>query len=332
MMKTNFVQFAFGSYTLHNRAILSVLSLASFYTFKEGEHIIIFTDSPNYYRSFLKDLPIHYVEIQNEDVKQMMGDDDLIHRVKIGIIEKATQLYPQHQILYTDSDTFFIQPVNLLLQNLSNSTSLMHCFEFKMNDVEDRSEEDITRCFSEMINQSNYIFKDKIVTVEARAFSSWNAGLIGLHPEHFHLLPFVYQLTDQWYAKMRHHGAEQFAFSYILEHYTQLLLGESYCYHYWPSVKKRITDELLKKELNENFKNKNLEQKLKWAVTLSKQLPQIYNTHYYTLQSNMALAFEERKYKKGYLKSFQNLFKKPQHSIEILKDTAYYTKKILFGI
>ena len=331
-MKTNFVQFAFGSYTLHNRAIFSVLSLANFYTFKEQEYIIIFTDSPNYYHSFLKDLPVHYVEIQEEDVKQMMGNDDLIHRVKIGIIEKATQLYPQHQILYTDSDTFFTNSVDTLLQKLSSSTSLMHSFEFRMGDVEDRSEKDITRRFSEMLNQSNYTFKDKTTTIEAKAFSSWNAGLIGLHPEHFHLLFLVYQLTDQWYAKVRHHGAEQFAFSYILEHHTQLLLGEAYCYHYWPPVKKRITDELLKKELNESFKNKNSEQKIEWAAKLSKQLPQIYNTHYYTLQSNMALAFEEKKYKKGYLMSFKNLVKNPQHGIEILKDTAYYTKKIFFGI
>ncbi|MCS6821307.1 MAG: hypothetical protein NZ551_05490 [Microscillaceae bacterium] len=328
-MKTNFIQFACGPVHLHKRAIFSVLSLAAFYELQPNERFIIFTDQPDYYKKFLANIPVEYIRVTQNDLKSMMGNDDLIHRVKIAIIEKATQLYPHHQIFYTDSDTFIISPLKPLLKQISPEVSLMHCFEFYMGNVPpDYSPKPITQDFSQMVKSNSFILNGEEITIPNADFSSWNAGLIGLHPTHFPLLKQVYELTDQWYSKVRHHGAEQFAFSYILEKNTKIFLAEAYCYHYWYAIKKKIADELLAEQINEQFEKFNLEQRIAWAKKLAQKLPKLFQTHYYTLQNNMALAFQQGYYWQGYMKALQNLFRKPKHTIEILKDAGYYTKKL----
>src|ERR1035438_1092856 len=176
----------------------------------------------------------------------MMGSDDLIHRVKIAIIEKASKLYPDHKIIYIDSDTFIIKNISNLLSEIDENTSFMHLFEFEMAKVTDKTPPwPITLEFSEMVNNNTFLLNGTQAKIPSNSFSSWNAGFIGLHPNHFQYLAQVLELTDQWYGKIRHHGAEQFAFSYILQTNTTLKLADEYCYHYWQAIKKKITDEYL---------------------------------------------------------------------------------------
>jgi hypothetical protein len=83
-----FVYFATGNIKLYNRAILSIWSLINNYSAKDNFSIEIYTDDPSYYNKFLPFEQVRYQLLSQEDILELMGVTDLIHRVKIGIIKK----------------------------------------------------------------------------------------------------------------------------------------------------------------------------------------------------------------------------------------------------
>ncbi len=337
-MPTNFVYFSSGNAILHNRTILSVLSLINNYHIitekKAEEKIIIFTDEPAYYIQQLGEITyIEYILLTKDAIKQMMGKDDLIHRVKIGIIEQITQKYPTHKLFYIDSDTFFYKPFSHILEKILPETTIMHKFEYKMEILGnyEKGSKDNFREIYDHICTNEFVINEQKLKIDISTFASWNAGIIGLHPKHFSWLADVYQLTDQFYSQARCHAAEQFAFSYILQTRTQLSDCEDYNRHYWHQIEKQIADEFLAKKLNDDFQKLSLEDKLKQTKQMCDYLYNTFPTHEYTHRYNAMIAFSEKKYRKGYKEVILTLLKNPLQKIVFFKNVAYYTKQMLFS-
>jgi hypothetical protein len=332
-MPINFIYFSSGKDFLHNRTILSVLSLVNNYQLKTGEKILIYTDKVAYYQIFLAHLPIEYHLLSQEKIKEMMGEDDLIHRVKIGVIEDATKQYPSHNIFYVDSDTFFYKDFTEILHQISPQSSVMHKFEYNMSflGTYPPQDKDHFRAVYDVLAMQSFVLQDKSISIRPESFASWNAGIIGLHHSNFLWLKDVYALTDQLYAPTKNHACEQYAFSYFLQKNGALIDCEFYNRHYWHKVEKRIVDEFLEKNLNESFIQLSLEKKKQkvahWCNYLLKKIP----THEYTYRYNAMIAFQEKRYWQGYKQCVQTLLANPLQDLLFFKDIAHYTKKMLFS-
>lgn len=332
-MQTNFIYFSSGKDFLHNRTILSALSLVNNYALKADEKIIIYTDKVEYYQKFLVNLPIEYHLLNQEKIQEMMGNDNLIHRVKIGVIEDATKKYPEHNIFYVDSDTFFYKNFTEIINQITPKTSVMHKFEYQMSflGTYPPNDYDHFRAVYDVLSKQEFILKGEPINIKPESFASWNAGIIGLHHTNFHWLTEVYELTDQLYAPTKNHACEQYAFSYFLQNRSTLIDCESYNRHYWHKIEKRIVDEFLEKKLNQKFielSSEEKKQKVKvWCDYLLKKIPK----HEYTYRYNAMIAFQERRYGQGYKLSVRTLFANPLQDFTFFKDIIYYTKKMLFS-
>jgi hypothetical protein len=333
-MSYSFVFFSYSSEIVHRRAVLAVLSLVNCYQLKNNDKLVIYTDNKKFFDTFLKNIPVEYVPISEVDVKLMMGNDDLIHRVKIGIIEQTMLKYPNNNLLYADSDTFFLKPLTDFLQKITPTHSLMHKFEFDFKEIDApidiQKKTDITQEYCHLFHQFEFQIDNEIVKIKPD-FSSWNAGMIGLHHQNKAFLKAVYQLTDQTYGKVKHHAAEQFAFSYILQTRTQLSDCEDYNRHYWHQIEKQIADELLVKKLDDSFQKLSLEEKLKQAKQMCDYLYKTFPIHEYTHRYNAMIAFSEGKYAKGYKEVLLTLLRNPLQKVSFFKDVAYYIKKIFIN-
>jgi len=332
-MQTNFVYFSSGKDFLHNRTILSVLSLVNNYALKADEKIIIYTDKAEYYQKFLKNLPIEYHLLNQAKIKEMMGDDDLIHRVKIGVIEDATRKYPEHNIFYIDSDTFFFSNFSQVLAQISPEVSVMHKFEYEITflGTYPKGDKDHFRAVYDTLSERKFIINGQELTIQPQSFASWNAGIIGLHYTNFHWLKEVYEFTDQLYAPTKNHACEQYAFSYFLQKRSKLIDCEHHNRHYWHRIEKKIVDEFLVKNLSEKFAQLTIDEKKKktaqWCKYLLKKIPR----HEYMHRYKAMIAFQEKKYAKGYQEVLKTLLANPLQDFTFFKDIAYYTKKLLFS-
>ncbi|WP_038029203.1 hypothetical protein [Thermonema rossianum] len=332
-MQTSFIYFSSGHAKLHNRTILSVLSLLGNYALTPGDRLLIYTDEPAYYEPFLSGVPVEYKLLPEAKIKEMMGPDDLIHRVKIGVIEDAACTYPQNNIFYIDSDTFFFAPIGDLLQKIAPHRSVMHKFEYEMTflGTYPLHDKDHFRAVYETLRHKTFHIAGKAVRIRPEDFASWNAGIIGLHHSNAAWLREVYELTDQLYESARNHACEQYAFSYVLQKRTELLSCEHCNRHYWHRIEKQIVDEFLQRKLTKEFERLPLPLKIehagKWCRFLLKKIPK----HPYWLRYSAMIAFQERQFVKGYWLAMKTLAAAPRQDVAFFKDIAYHTKRMLLG-
>ncbi|MEM7548228.1 MAG: hypothetical protein AAF363_01040 [Bacteroidota bacterium] len=327
MLPINYVLFSFGNRTHHNRAVLAIYSVLLNYSFRENECVIVYTDSPEYFQIFFNQSIVVFEHLDQNKVNEMLGPIDLIHRVKIGVIEDALKKFPGNTILYFDSDTFFTKNLNHAKGLITEKDAIMHLVEFNMGSVpEDFPPAPTTYDFAQMIGMDEFELGNEVVRIDAKSFNSWNAGLIGLHPSHLELIPLVYQLTDQWYPKVPSHASEQYAFSYVLQNNLVLHPGESFCYHYWYHAKKKVVDSILENLLGDNFLETELDERSKKMKSLISRLPNLLNTHFYIHHDKAIQDFLKRRYFKGYLNALKTILSHPEKTWTMLKDAGYYTR------
>jgi len=329
----SFVYFSYKETYVYNRTIFSILSLLSYYAPTTTDKIIVFTDRIEPFKLyFLDNGIIEYVVLHPPDIEQMLGGYNLIHRVKIGIIDRASRLYPNNCILYTDSDTFFIKPITELLSLISSTTALMHSFDFYMNEQLQQMPQDMTRQFCYMVKNTTFLVNGDPLRIRLEDFPSWNAGVIGLHPSHFRLLSIVYQLTDQFYAQVQHHACEQFAFAYVLYTYSSLKSCEQFNFHYWPQNEKKITDEALSNSVLKRLCESSFMKQKDIIKAETKKLMKMYPTHSYTLRFKSNIAFNASNYWKGYKFALLTFIRKPWQPFIFFKDVGYHTKQMVLRL
>ncbi len=322
---------SFGNENEYTRAIFAIWSFyANTAKPVNATETILYTDKPNYFTAYLNELPVKFVELSPDRIKEMRGEIDFIHRMKIALIEETFQT-TNASLLYVDSDTFFISDLYALTDEINPENSFMHKKEYEFISLEKmRLPAAIPfHAFLNLILKQSFTITNGITIKVPERQSSWNAGAMMLHQSHAKLIPDVYSLTDQFYRATQNHASEQYAFSILLQDHTKVRPLEKYIYHYWYRVEKKIADQFLAK-INASWAKLTKEQKLIDAKKWTKVLPAHFAQHKLMLRDRSIQAFNENQFKIGYLYAVKALTKSP-FDLKFIRDILYHTRRSIFG-
>lgn len=296
--------------------------------------IYVLTDDPAFFERYIgRRSDVVYIPIDKATIREMRGSIDFVHRMKIASIERVMGLdKDSDRFLYIDSDTFILDDLSVIAGNISPEDSVTHTHEFRFADAIDEPEDNQTRQILLMIRRGIIGFEDRGVAVALDdGFSSWNAGVLGLHRSHNSLLPTVYALTDAIYTKIHHHAAEQFSFSYVLQRNTRIHTCDEQIYHYWPAVKKAIAEEVFVPLFTTSFGQLPFAQQLLRVSAVRDKLPVLFATHYLYWKNEAIQSFNRGQLMSGYLLSLRALVRRPFGDLTFILDILYHTRRILTG-
>jgi hypothetical protein len=328
---TNLVLQSFGRENEYLRAILTVLSYYSYTSLPLSQtRVLLFTDHPDYFAPFFDQLPVDYILLTPEKIKEMRGGIDFLHRMKIALIDEAFDR-AQGNILYADSDTFFIADPTPLMDKLSEDQCFMHLWEYRFEELRDQPlpAGKTFQDFLTLIENKNFWLADgRQIKVDPQNVS-WNAGVMFFHHSHVRFIADVYSLTDQFYPPTLNHASEQYAFSVVLQNSIKVQSCEKVIYHYWYRIKKQIVDDYLKKKLSIAWKEKPILEKLNDIKRWTQVLPKYFDHHVLTYQDHAIQAFNNNEFWDGYQWTFKSLMKDPFKAKRFLKDVFYHTRRYL---
>lgn len=325
---TNLVVQSFGRENEYRRAVLTVLSYYAHTSLSQDKtRVILFTDMPAYFTPYFKGLPVDYVLLTPDKIIQMRGEIDFLHRMKIALIEEAFGMI-EGNMLYTDSDTFFVADPSPLLEQVAPQKSYMHIWEHAFEDVRNMPlpAGKTFRAFLALIESKKFKLTDGREIEVRPDHVSWNAGVMMFHPSHAHFIPDVYALTDQFYPPTLNHASEQYAFSIMMQENTSVIPCDGVIYHYWYRVKKQIIDLFLEEKIGEDWAKRPLEEKLYDVEVWSRLLPGYFDSHVLMIRDKAIQAFNENQFLKAYQHTAKALSKEPFEPV-FLKDVLYHTKR-----
>ncbi|MES2480153.1 MAG: hypothetical protein V4561_13780 [Bacteroidota bacterium] len=316
---------SFGRESEYRRVAFMILSFYA-HTQNKSYKTLLFTDNPNWFHPYFEEIPVEFILLTPEKIKSMRGDIDFLHRMKIALIEEAYQMHDAN-ILYADSDTFFIADPAELIDASSPEQSFMHLHEYKFETLS-KMELPAGKTFLAFLDliEHNQFNLSTGVSLFTGSMSSWNAGVMMLHQSHQKFIPDVYALTDQFFPKTQNHASEQYAFSLILQSNTNLKPCDQYIYHYWYGIKKKIIDAFFEGKLS-LLVGMTLEQRLSKVKGWVGMLPEYFERHQFTHKDNAIQAFNIRNYKAGYSSSIKAIAKGAWQDFQFLKDILYHTKQ-----
>ncbi len=242
----------YGRDTEPQRILFSALSFWAWYEGDRSEaQTIIFTDRPEFFAQHLTGLPVECRNLTPEVLTELRGPQQFAHRIKVAIIEQVFSDHPGDNVLYCDSDTFFVKAVAPLLQKLQPGFSFMHTPEHRLADAVaiwtsfvPRNQEKDVKKFMKLIDGKEFAFGGKRQKFQESQMM-WNAGLLGLPSAAAALMPGVMDLTEAFYEGSGWVMSEQVAFSLALQLGTELLPGDDYLFHYWGQRQKVVMDSML---------------------------------------------------------------------------------------
>ncbi len=319
---------SYGNDREYLRAVFTVLTFVA-HCAKREHVVLLYTDQPDFFRNYFHGLPVEYISLTDSWIREMRGDIDFLHRIKIGILENAFQRYPG-AIVYADSDSFFIGDPDLLLSQLSPDTSFMHKFEYTFDSVRESPlpAGAALRSVVKFVDGHQFLLPGGQAIAATAGLSSWNAGVMLFHPSQAKWIPDVYAITNDIFRATGHHASEQYAFSIVLQTRTRLRENEPINYHYWYRIEKVIMDKLLAKRLSPSWSSKTLDQKLAETRKWADQIPGYLGGHVLMLRDRSIQAFNENKFGQGFRFALLAVLKNPT-DIRFLKDVAYHTKRFL---
>lgn len=220
MNKLNFVFFNFGdkleNYSLCNLAILSAKKFAP------ESRIIIYTDKPHYFKW------VDFVEINiltPELLTEWKGKHNFLWRVKIKVIEDATQKYDGH-VVYMDSDIFVKSNLTTLIEKLNQNYSFMHLNEGPLSLEKTPIKK---KMFHILLGKTiNNIKFDENMEM-------WNAGIVALpNQSKLELITKALNLNDSLCDLIKENWlVEQFSLSMALRESQKLNPSSDFFIHYW---------------------------------------------------------------------------------------------------
>jgi len=284
----NIVLLSFGKEYEWKRAIFSILSFWGWYEGKKDDvRTIIYTDNPDYFNTYLSDFDITYVKTSYAEIREVKRNaGGNMFRIKISVLERTFAQYPDDDLLYIDTDTFFRTNPQPLLDGIKPGQSFMHLRERTFEEAIDwaKWEQDgitdfqkFPKSFVQLIESQNFNIGGKEVTFN-RSQYMWNAGALGMSKEMASYIPDIYALNDEFHARTLWRLSEQSAFSLVLNEVTTLSEAEEYINHYW-SFKKQV-DLRLKDLLTDNFIKLTVTDKIESVKQFTQRLDKyLYHEH-----------------------------------------------------
>jgi hypothetical protein len=251
VINKNFVFLSYGKKSEYLRAIGCILSFFA-WAGDQATHIriVIYTDDPDFFKIRLADLNIEYFILTVDSLDELKAGTEFIHRIKVGVIGLTLQHFPNEELVFIDSDTFFIADPKEILDELAPGTSFMHKREYNFTDglalFSSFNQEHYPRLFIDYISGREFVI-DGSPEIFSTSDYSWNSGVIGLPKDFGRYMPDVFMLTDAFYANSQWFISEQLAFSLILQRRTRIKPAENFVYHYWGKRQKILMDGLIEK-------------------------------------------------------------------------------------
>jgi hypothetical protein len=221
---------AYGDEGIFNECAFALLSLCRQHTKEELQNveIWIYTDKASFFKTFEGCwLNIRFREINASLIKKWKGSIDFVHRVKIEVLRHFTEAN-EGQVLYLDTDVYFSNSLSTIFSNISQGRLYMHVLEGQVHN----SSNLVLRKLSRFIKNKSFSVNGKQVTIPQEV-TMWNAGVLGFHTRHKHLLDDILAFTDVVYAQFPKHVIEQFAFSLYFQQTSPLLSANKEIHHYW---------------------------------------------------------------------------------------------------
>lgn len=316
---------SFGAEYEYHRALLASLSFFAKSTIAQNKvKLLLYTDNPQFFNKYLLHYPVDYIYLGADKIREYRGEIDFLHRIKIAIIEDAFNR-GDGDILYIDSDTFFIDDPKNIIDKVDEQTAFMHLYEYKFDDLKTWDKNTPFYKVWEIIQSKriNSIDEKLNITLEDVSF---NAGVMAFHSSHKSIIPKVYDITERFYRNTLSHASEQYAFSVILQKNFQVLNCEEVVYHYWYRVKKNVADLYLK-NFFDDFHLLSPEEQIKKVQVAINELPGLFRNHILILRDNSINEFYNKKYFSAYIFAFRSLLKDPFNK-KFFKDIMYHTKRI----
>jgi len=217
--------------------------------------IIIYTDSDVFFEKYLKNLVVEYVLLTPELDRQLKRNTDFNHLKKVGVIDMTFRKYPNDELCFIDTDTFFLQDPANIFNEFEDGKCFLHKREYQLSDS--------VRQFS-LFNQGQFptsfmnFIADREFNIDGKnevfdgSFYSWNTGVIAVSNGFAKLMDNVTDLTIQFYENSRWFISEQLAFSLILQKVTEIRSAENIVYHYWGKRQKAFMDKYLDELFSHN--------------------------------------------------------------------------------
>ncbi len=319
---------SYGGEIQYRRAVLLLLSFWSVTKNRTSDFkTMVYTDNIPFFRKYIPWMDIDYVSWDMEKIVRETNHFKFVHRMKISILEDSFKRV-NGNLLYSDTDSFFLKnPLNLL-GDLTADTSFMHKREYGFSDLKTiplpSGEE--SRRFYNSILPGKFELQDGTKILLTDHLSSWNAGIMIFHKSQASLLPDVFRLTDWFFELSSNHASEQFAFSAILQTKTNLKSCEDYSYHYWYAPCKKIVDEFLVINLPGEANCKDESWYRDWIKHWISRLPAYVENHVIFLKDSAIQAFNRAEFRKGYQYAFKALIRSPL-DIKFIKDILYHSKR-----
>lgn len=255
MISKNIVFLSYGSESEYLRAIFCILSLSAWIKQKESDpaekylRVIIYTDNPDFFSSRLpRDFPVVCFFLPPALLEEMLGSTRFFHRRKVAVIDLTFKRYPNEDLLFIDSDTFFTAGPAALLSEFKNGESFMHKREYRLEKgvkiFTAFNQGQYPKAFLHYISGREFNIRGTSVIFSQNDYS-WNSGVLGLHKDFVHYMPDVFRLTDEFYANSAWFISEQLAFALILQRKTRIQPSDHFILHYWGKRQKALMDRLI---------------------------------------------------------------------------------------
>lgn len=253
MINKNLVLLSYGKDSEYFRAIFCILSFVSWYEDHLNEtRINVYTDNPDFFKQYLSHISIEYILLTPALMTNMLADTTYFHRRKVSVIDMTFKQFPGENLIFIDSDTFFISGYNPLLDNDDPKKSFMHRLEYTLGEALEFftafGQEEHPKAFMEYISNRQFHIQGKKEQFGPND-NCWNSGVLGLHNSFAKYLPDVFQLTDDFYANSKWFISEQLAFGLIIQRQSEIQPVESFVVHYWGKRQKELFDLLIEKFL-----------------------------------------------------------------------------------
>lgn len=229
-MKRNYVVYqAYGNIDILNEALYSMLSFYKVHGLDQKDiQLVIYTDRPQHFESVLGKERVDCRLIDDSVIKKWRGEIDFVHRVKVETLLDFTKSMGDENILYLDSDIYFLKKVHPIFEGIAQGQLYMHDYEGALNKSK----------FPLILKMGKFV-KTHQGELKALGFDvpiatkTWNAGVIGFNASKKHILNKVLCFTDGFYKMYPKHIAEQFGFSLYLGKEGNVQEASQELFHYW---------------------------------------------------------------------------------------------------
>lgn len=316
------------SFGKENEYLRVIFAVWSYWVQNPVGKVFLFTDNPEYFKPYFDTKSVRYFLLTPQKIKEMRGVIDFLHRMKIALIEEAS-LTTDENLIYVDSDTFFVDDPTKLASQVSETNAFMHLLEYRFDALSEASEAS-AHAFLKLISEGSFLDRHGETIPVTPKHYSWNAGVMMLHSSVKRFLPDVYALTDQFFPPTRNHASEQFAFSVVLQNNLNITSCDSVVYHYWYRVKKVVVDTFLKEHINSDWAHLDLKEKHQSVMEWVRILPSFMDNHILSLRDGAIQAFNENRFSTAYRFAFRSLLKDPFNG-KFIRDVFYHTRRLVRG-